>query len=63
MRFIHLYLAGYFLLILAAVVALWRGGVLARLSPLSVLVTLAIVVGLGVLLALTAARPAPINND
>ena len=33
MRFIHIYLIGYFILILGAGLALWQAGVLARISP------------------------------
>ena len=32
MRFIHLYLIGYFVLVLGAVAALWQAGVLARVG-------------------------------
>ncbi len=51
MRFVTIYLGVYFALVVGAVIALWRGGVLAYLSPLSILVGLLVVVGLGVLLA------------
>ena len=33
MRFIHLYLLGYFLLVIGAGLALWQAGILARISP------------------------------
>ncbi len=51
MRFIWVYLAVYFALIVGAIVALWRGGVFPFLSPLSILLGLVVVVGMGVLLA------------
>jgi hypothetical protein len=52
MRFLRLYLAVYFALIIGAMIALWWGGVLAHLSPLSILLGLTVAVGLGALLAL-----------
>lgn len=52
MRFITVYLAVYFLLVVGACFALWRGGVLAFLSTWSVLLGLLVAFGLGALLAL-----------
>ncbi len=51
MRFRSIYLGIYFALVIAALVALWRGGVLAYLSPLSIVIGLVVAVGVGVLLA------------
>ncbi len=63
MRFIHLYLIGYFVLVLGAALALWQAGVLARISPLWLLITALIVVGLGLLLAVTSVRPTTITRE
>ncbi len=58
MRFITIYLAIYFALVIGASVALWRGGVFAYLSALSVILGLLVALGLGVLLAVVWAwRP------
>ncbi len=57
MRFIHLYLIGYFILIIGAGLALWQAGALRHVSPIWALITALIVVGLGVLLAVTSVRP------
>jgi hypothetical protein len=57
MRFIHLYLIGYFILLLGAGLALWQTGALARMSPIWVLISLIIAVGLGIVLAATSVRP------
>lgn len=51
MRFLSIYLGIYFALVIAACVVLWRGGVFAYLSPLSILLGLIVIVGVGVLLA------------
>jgi hypothetical protein len=63
MRFIHLYLVGYFVLVLGAGLALWQAGVLARLPPIWLLITAIIVVGLGLLLAATSTRTTTITKD
>ena len=57
MRFIHLYLIGYFILVIGAGLALWQAGVLARISGDWLLISAVIVVGLGIMLAVTAGRP------
>lgn len=63
MRFIHLYLIGYFILVLGAVLALWQAGVLARISLIWLLVSGLVVVGLGLLLAVTSVRPTTITRE
>ena len=50
MRFINMYLIGYFILLIGAVAALWYGGVLRHVSPAWVVIGLVIAVGLGVML-------------
>jgi hypothetical protein len=57
MRFVHFYLAGYFLLVIGALLALWYGGVLGRLSPVWVLIGLVISIGLGIMLSISAGKP------
>jgi hypothetical protein len=56
-RFIHLYLIGYFVLVVGALLALWQAGVLARISFAWIAIALVIVVGLGILLAVTSGKP------
>ena len=57
MRFVHIYLIGYFLLVLGAVGALWYGGVLRQISPMWVVIGLVIAFGLGIMLAVSAGKP------
>ena len=56
-RFIHLYLVGYFLLVLGACLVLWQAGVLARVPVSWLLISGIVVVALGVLLAVTSVGP------
>ena len=62
MRFIHLYLIGYFLLIVGAVLALWKAGVLQRISGTWLAIGLVIALGLGIMLAVTSAKPTITNE-
>jgi hypothetical protein len=63
MRFIHLYLIGYFVLVIGAGLALWQAGVLQRISAIWVLIGSLIVIGLGILLAVTSVRPTTITRE
>jgi len=57
MRFIHLYLVGYFVLVIGAGLALWQAGVVQRVSPSWLGISALIVIGLGIILAVTSTRP------
>jgi len=57
MRFIHLYLIGYFVLVIGAGLALWQAGVVQRVSPAWLGISAMIVIGLGIILAVTSTRP------
>ena len=57
MRFINMYLVGYFILLIGAVAALWYGGVLRQVSPVWVVIGLVIAVGLGVMLSVSGGKP------
>ena len=57
MRFVNIYLVGYVVLIIGALLALWYGGVLRHVSPVWVLIGLVIAVGLGIMLAVSAGKP------
>ena len=61
-RFIHLYLIGYFLLIVGAILALWKAGVLYRISGTWLAIGLLIAFGLGIMLAVTSAKPTITNE-
>ena len=57
MRFDHIYLVGYFLLLVGALAALWYGGVLSQISPIWIVIGLVIAVGLGIMLAVSSGKP------
>jgi hypothetical protein len=57
MRFVNIYLIGYFILVIGALAALWYGGVLRHISAAWVLIGLVIAIGLGIMLAISAGKP------
>jgi hypothetical protein len=57
MRFINMYLVGYFILLIGALAALWYGGVLRHVSPIWVVIGLVIAVGLGIMLSVSGGKP------
>jgi hypothetical protein len=57
MRFVNIYLIGYFILILGALAALWYGGALRHMSAGWVIIGLVIALGLGIMLAISAGKP------
>lgn len=57
MRFVNIYLAGYFVLIIGALAALWYGGVLQHISAVWLVIGLVIAFGLGIMLAVSAGKP------
>ena len=57
MRFINMYLVGYFVLLIGALAALWYGGVLRHVSPVWILIGLVIAVGLGIMLSVSGGKP------
>ena len=57
MRFVNIYLIGYFVLIMGALCALWYGGALRHMSAAWVMIGLVIALGLGIMLAVSAGKP------
>lgn len=57
MRFINMYLVGYFILLIGALAALWYGGVLRHVSPVWVVIGLVIAIGLGIMLSVSGGKP------
>ena len=57
MRFVNIYLIGYFLLVIGAVAALWYGGALQHISAIWLIIGLTIAVGLGIMLSVAAGKP------
>ena len=57
MRFIHLFLVGYFVLTLGIGLALWQTGVLGRVAPVWIGVGVLVAVGMGIMLSVASGKP------
>jgi hypothetical protein len=57
MKFVNIYLVGYFLLVIGAALALWQSGVLDAVSPIWIGIGLIIALGLGIMLAVSSGKP------
>ena len=57
MRFINMYLVGYFILLIGALAALWYGGVLRHVSAAWIAIGLVMAIGLGVMLSVSSGKP------
>lgn len=57
MRFIHLFLAGYCILVLGVLLALWQTGVLSRVAPVWIGVGALVAVGVGIMMSVSSGKP------
>ncbi len=58
MRFIHLYLVGYFVVVIGIALGLWQAGVLTRVAPVWLGVGILVAAGVGIMMAVAAGKPA-----
>lgn len=57
MRFINMYLVGYFILIVGVSLALWQSGVLGSVAPIWVGIGAIVAAGVGIMMAVAAGKP------
>ena len=57
MSFMRLYIVGYFVLIVGALLALWKADILGRIPLVWIAIGLIIAIGLGIMLVVTSTRP------
>ena len=57
MRFIHLFLIGYFVLIIGVALGVWQSGVLNRVAPIWMAIGVIIAIGLGIMAAVSSGKP------
>ena len=63
MRFLKLYLVGYFVLLFGAAWALWESGILDEIPGVWIAIAAVIAVGLGIMLAVASGRPAVTTRE
>lgn len=54
MRFVRIYLLGYFVLLLGAAAALWQSGILDQIPAVWIAIGAVIAIGLGIMLAVAS---------
>jgi hypothetical protein len=57
MRFIHLFLIGYFIVIIGIGAALWQTGVLGHVAPIWIGIGTLVAIGVGIMLSVSSGRP------
>ena len=63
MKFMKLYLVGYFILVVGAVAALWQSGILDKIPGIWIAIGALVAVGLGIMLAVSSGRPAVTTRE
>ena len=63
MKFMKLYLVGYFILVIGAVAALWQSGILDKIPAIWIAIGAIVAVGLGIMLAVSSSRPAVTTRE
>jgi len=58
MRFIHLFLIGYAILVLGIGLALWQTGMLNRVAPIWIGIGALVAIGVGIMLSVSSGKPA-----
>jgi len=62
MKFINMYLVGYFVLIVGAVLAMWQLGVLNDVTPIWISIGVLVAVGIGIMMAVSSGKPANVGK-
>jgi hypothetical protein len=57
MRFIHLFLIGYFVLVLGIGLALWQTGVLSHVAPIWIGIGALVAIGVGIMMSVSSGKP------
>jgi hypothetical protein len=57
MRFIHLFLIGYFVLVLGIGLALWQTGVLSHVAPIWIGIGVLVAIGVGIMMSVSSGKP------
>ena len=57
MKFINMFLVGYFVLVIGVTMALWQSGVLKHMSPIWIAIGVIVAVGLGIMMSVASGKP------
>jgi hypothetical protein len=57
MKFINMFLIGYFILIIGVTMGLWQSGVLNHVAPIWVAIGFIVAIGLGIMMSVSSGKP------
>ena len=57
MKFINMFLIGYFILILGVGLALWQTGVLSHVAPIWIGIGALVAIGVGIMMSVSSRKP------
>ena len=57
MKYINMYLVGYAVFVIGLILALWKAGILSRISGGWIAIGVVIAVGIGIMLSVSAGKP------
>jgi hypothetical protein len=57
MKFINMYLVGYFILIIGICLALWQSGALNNIAPAWLGIGAVLAIGIGIMMAVSSGKP------
>jgi len=57
MRFINMFLVGYFILVIGVTMGLWQSGLLNQVAPIWIAIGVIVAVGLGIMMSVTSGKP------
>jgi hypothetical protein len=57
MKFIHMFLIGYFVLVLGVTLALWQTGALAKVAPIWIGIGVLVASGVGIMMSVSSGKP------
>ena len=63
MKFLKIYLIGYFVLLFGAGLALWQSGILRQIPGVWLAIGALIAIGFGIMLAVASGRPAVTTRE
>jgi len=63
MRYLQIYLIGYFILLVGAGLALWQSGILRQIPGVWLAIGAIVAIGFGIMLAVASGRPAITTHE
>lgn len=57
MKFINMFMIGYFVLVIGVTMALWQTGVLQHMAPIWIAIGVIVAVGLGIMMSVSSGKP------